>query len=94
MNKSIEQKFDEKFYKDHRGFVMCKKHKAYVTKPELLEFFDSQIKQAAEEIRAMKLETYKDPVRTEEFTRALNYKIIGINQGLEQAAKHLESLIE
>jgi hypothetical protein len=82
MNKSISQKFDElaaqcSFSSDPA--------KAFKLEP-IKSFFDSQIKQAAEEIRGKKL-----PVTNGMYFSEV--EAIKFNEGLEAAAQYLESLI-
>ena len=86
MNKRIEQKFDsdDVYWKNIGGF-------GWDTKPhreDLKSFFDSQIKQAAEEIRGKKY----SKIREQEATPFAE-RYISFNEGLEAAAQHLESLI-
>jgi len=79
MRKDLEQKFDEKFvgqgYND-LGQPTRPLIKPSVVPLDIKSFIDSTIKQAAEEIRVMKLIGEEDR-----------------NEGLEAAARHLESLI-
>ena len=83
MNKSIEQNSKEEKAKGYNSIS--------------LELFDSTIKQAAEEIRGRKLELPKKedyPISGDSSAYwELNRQVTGFNEGLEQAAQHLESLI-
>jgi hypothetical protein len=83
MNKSIEQKFDElKPYMAGQPGTEAERMSFYYVK----SFFDSQIKQAAEEIRGM---GFVDSSEAGQFGLHAD----GYNQAIEEAAEHLESLI-
>lgn len=88
MRKDLEQKFTEEFlsWTDTLGYKHPYDDKDEwhtIPRPkEIKSFFDSQIKQAAQEIRGMKTNLKS----SDEFYD-------GMNHGLEMAARHLESLL-
>ena len=88
MNKVIEEKFDEEFWDLPRAMRTMANdgHDTIARTDHIKSFFDSQIKQVAEEIREMK---FLEVGVSEE---GLKRKQLA-NQCFERAAKHLESLI-